>query len=927
MNRRTTVHLVPHTHWDREWYQPFQVFRMRLVELVDRVLDMLEADPAFRFTLDGQCATIDDYLEIRPQAEARIRRFVSDGRLAIGPWQILMDEFLCSGETIIRNLESGLSRARDLGGATAVGYLPDMFGHVAQMPQLLRRASIERAFVWRGVPAAIDRDRFAWSAPDGSTVTAEYLVNGYGNAAHLFAIPGGAGDQLRVLHEAQRPFGGDDHLLAMYGSDHTLPPRDLPELVEALNGIQHDYDVRLETLAEYLAAAPRTDGLPRWSGEMRSSARANVLMGVNSARIDLKQAGGRAETALERYAEPFQSLWGDTGAWPDAYLRLAWRRLIENSAHDSICGCSLDEVVDQVIVRYAEAEQIARGLTARAAGSVAEGLPRHAFAVLNPTPAARLGLVEVSTPVPAAWDTVVFETGDGRRLPTQEVGRTAALVFVEQMAGREVPLIYRRIHGRELFGRYLRDYAIGVVDGSREVRLEVDSEPEPEWLDVDEMKRKIDEAVEGAPDEPWLLRVVAAARRSLLVEVPVPPLGTTAIRAVEGVTGVDAPVVASSGSVVASSEGLQNGRLAVEVMVDGTLRLQTADGTVLEGVGRLVDGGDRGDTYNYAPPTTDELIETPLRISYRVVESGPLRAVMEVERTYRWPRGLSVEDDETDGQARADEEIEVSVTMRVELRAGESFVRLALGFENPADDHRLRLHIPLIRTTDSTAAEGQFAVVERSGAPEAGHGEVPLATYPARAFVDAGGVAVLARHALEYELAERQELAVTVLRATGLISRDDNAYREDPAGPQLAVPNGQCRRTWRFELGIMPHAGAWHEAGVVEAAERYRLGLITAPGGGLDPTGPLPPSQTGIELAGPGIVLSALRRVGREVEVRIVAQHPEAREAILRSGFRKAREVDLRGSPTGGPLVIEEGTLRLPIRPWEIRTIRLTDGP
>ena len=474
MNRRTTVHLVPHTHWDREWYSPFQVFRMRLVELVDRVLEMLEADGAFKFTLDGQCATIDDYLEIRPEAEARIRRFVSEGRLAVGPWQILMDEFLCSGETMVRNLESGISRGRELGGTAAIGYLPDMFGHVAQMPQLLRRAGIEHAFVWRGVPATIDCHRFAWSAPDGSTVTTEYLVGGYGNAAHLFVIPNRAASQLTLLQDAMRPFGGGTHLLAMYGSDHTLPSRDLLELADTLNAVQQDYDVRIETLTEYLAAAPRTDTIPEWRGEMRSSARANVLMGVNSARIDLKQAGGRAEVALERLAEPLQAVWGDPTAWPGSYLRLAWRRLIENSAHDSICGCSVDEVVDQVIVRYAEAAQIARGLTARAAGQVADQLPRDAFAVLNPTPAPRTGLVEVSAPIPAVWDTVVFVSGDGERLPTQELARTAPVVFVEQMAGRDVPRIYRRIHGRELFGRYLRGFAIGVVDGLREVRLDVD---------------------------------------------------------------------------------------------------------------------------------------------------------------------------------------------------------------------------------------------------------------------------------------------------------------------------------------------------------------------------------------------------------------------------------------------------------------------
>ena len=115
-------------------------------------------DPRLRFTLDGQAATVDDYLEVRPEAEPLIRRLIAEGRLAIGPWQILMDEFLVSGETIVRNLEFGWARAEALGGAMPVGYLPDMFGHIAQMPQILRRAGIERAVVWRGVPAAIDRN-------------------------------------------------------------------------------------------------------------------------------------------------------------------------------------------------------------------------------------------------------------------------------------------------------------------------------------------------------------------------------------------------------------------------------------------------------------------------------------------------------------------------------------------------------------------------------------------------------------------------------------------------------------------------------------------------------------------------------------------------------------------------------------------------
>ena len=180
------VHIVPHTHWDREWYAPFQSFRLRLVDLLDDLLPSLDADPSFvHFLLDGQMAVIDDYLAVRPEAEATLRRLAASGRLATGPWYILMDEFLVSGETIVRNLQMGLDRAAAFGGAMEVGYLPDMFGHIAQMPQLLRQFGFEHAVVWRGVPASVDKSAFWWSAPDGSTVRAEYLVQGYGNGAYL----------------------------------------------------------------------------------------------------------------------------------------------------------------------------------------------------------------------------------------------------------------------------------------------------------------------------------------------------------------------------------------------------------------------------------------------------------------------------------------------------------------------------------------------------------------------------------------------------------------------------------------------------------------------------------------------------------------------------------------------------------------------
>src|SRR6266542_5578894 len=270
MAAQRTVHIVPHTHWDREWYEPFQRFRMRLVDLVDRVLDLAEADHGFAFTFDGQTAAVEDYLEVRPEAEQRLRRLTERGQLALGPWRILNDEFLVSGETIVRNLESGWRRAEALGGAMPVGYLPDQFGHVAQLPQVLRRAGLASAVLWRGVPAAIERHAFAWEAPDGSWVRAEYLPAGYVNAVPLLALPERLAERLALFERLMGRFYGDDDPLGMYGSDHSEPLPELVAVVDELNRSQDRYRMRIETLATYVAGqAGAADGeLPRWRGEL-----------------------------------------------------------------------------------------------------------------------------------------------------------------------------------------------------------------------------------------------------------------------------------------------------------------------------------------------------------------------------------------------------------------------------------------------------------------------------------------------------------------------------------------------------------------------------------------------------------------------------------------------------------------------------------
>ncbi|MGH2418400.1 MAG: alpha-mannosidase, partial [Candidatus Limnocylindria bacterium] len=643
-----------------------------------------------------------------------------------------------------------------------VGYLPDMFGHIAQMPQILRRAGLADAVVYRGIPAAIDRHAFRWEAPDGSWVRAEYLPGGYGNAAGIFAAPDRLDAAAERFHEWARPWFGRDPVLAMYGTDHAAPVPDLAALVSRLNEVHETSDLHMGTLAQYIERAPAlTDSDPCWRGEMRSGARANVLMGVASARIDIKQAAGRAETLLERYAEPLTALHVTPDAWPAAFLRLAWSRVIQNSAHDSICGCSVDPVVDQVLVRFAEADQVATTLARRVAAGVSTTVPRGMLTILNPSPAVRSGVVEAELPIPETWGAVALELPDGARVATQELRRKEPILFDATIRGDEVDDLFRRFHGREVFDHAWNGYRI---DG-RTLTLEVDDDPDPAWLDVDGLRAEVTAAMRSAPAETWQVRIVARARRTLAASVPAPALGWTAARPVE-----DAGELANAVRASADGRSMTNGLLSVTVADDGTLRLETSDGVAVEGVGRIVDGGDYGDSYNYAPPATDTVVETPASVAVQADLAGPVRGRLSVARTYPWPSGVAA-----DGSGRTADTEPTPVVMEVELRAAEPFVRIGISFLNHSNDHRVRFHAPLPRPAQSSQAEGQFAVVERGMSPEGGYREEPLATYPAHGWVDAGGLAVLVDHLTEYELTDGgRELAVTLLRSTGLISRNEN---------------------------------------------------------------------------------------------------------------------------------------------------------
>jgi mannosylglycerate hydrolase len=877
------IAIVPHTHWDREWYKSYQDFRLGLVELIDRLIPLLEGDASYpHFMLDGQMAVVDDYLEVRPEAEGRLRALAAAGRVSMGPWYILMDEFLASGETIIRNLQMGLVRGAAFGTVMDVGYLPDMFGHIAQMPQILRLAGFRDAVVWRGVPSTVTKNAFIWEAPDGSAVRAEYLPVGYGNGA---ALPDDAKALVRRTSDNVAEVADFliDDLLVMNGSDHLLPQPWLGRVVAEANDLQDEFAFEITSLARYLAHGA-TEGLETVHGELRSGARANMLMGVTSNRVDVKRLGALAERELERRAEPLAALFQPPAEYPDRLLQLAWLEMVRNSAHDSICACSVDDVVDAVLHRYAEARAIAGGLADRAVKVFSRSLAEPGPYVLNVSARARDGVVELVVPATGSAPENVQVLSERSGLPGSMV-----------LDADTVRTVLGMLQGPRISDdAWVHDIHIEDTEEGIDVTISVGTE-EKQGVPIAEAKQDVytrlgarpDAVVRVAMDQPSTRRIAARTAE-------VPGYGWALFEAAPLAHPVEA--TEADGAVV-----LTNGLARVQVdPVAGTFSL---DGVA--GYGRLVDGGDLGDSYNYSPPRQDSFVEVPEEVSVQVTERGPVRARARISATYRWP-------DHVDGssQARMGEH-QVVVETDVELRADDPVVRVTTSFVNPSRDHRLRVHLPLPEPAQQSHADSAFAVVTRGLTVEGRPDELGLPTAPATRFVSAGRLTVAHEGVCEYELIDVEDgaahtLALTVLRSTGMLSRLGMAYRPFPAGPLTPVEGLQMtgkQVSLRYALAL-------------DCDDPYRLAddlllpleAVASLGGGGRP-------PAGSELAVHGAEVSALRRAAGVLELRVF--NPTAQVTTVSLPGRAGWLVDLRGYPER-PF---EGSFEL--RPFGIATARL----
>lgn len=805
---RRTVFVIPHTHWDREWYEPSVRFRQRLVEVMDSVIGLLERHPDFnRFLLDGQCILLEDYLQLRPAEHERIERLARHGKLLLGPWYVLADEILSSDEALVRNLLVGTRVARSFGHRLDVGYSPDAFGHPASLPTILAGFGIRRAVMWRGYGGELgqDGDLFRWAGPDGAVVLAHHLPPaGYEVGGALPAERRKLGARWTEIRQMLLPRAGERPLLLLNGADHHAPQAGLSRVLGGLRRVAPEFRFVVGSPSDYFDALPTVDDVPNVEGELRFSYRYTwTLQGVHSTRARLKAAIAEGDRLLVRWAEPQTALAAATGhADRRSLLDAAWQDHLRNHFHDSLAGTVADEVARDVARRASHVVVQARGLADDALhdrlGQDRARARRHperwepSLIVVNPSAYPRSGVVETTLTVFRRQ--IVM----GPPAPKRRPEGTSSPNPPRLLDARGAPVPLQVLDRFETYER----------------------------LDSPDHYPKQDEVV---------------AYRVALRSGTVPALGLRSYGVDEG----------RPKSPVADFVGAGRGRLwsawcRLSAGAGGGFTLQVRKGKrTFEHLGLIESEGDEGDTYTFEP--TLENAPAPASWSRpRVRWRGPLIAVLARE----FQLGERVRG-----------------TLSVRLDAASRLIRVVVEGENRAGQHRLRVLFPLPWSVAGVphVADMQYGPVVRTRRKYDTRDfvrEWPVATAPLHRYVSVpGGLTVFPRGLFEYELRADGVLAVTLFRAVGELSREDLAARPGHAAWPAATPDAQELGPFRAELALaMDTVGPESSADRWDAIERLAEEFHAPLAGrmlryGID----VPHSVAGPELRGRGLVFKALK--------------------------------------------------------------------
>ena len=893
------AHYVLSTHWDREWYQSFQNFRYQLVRLLDRVFAGLE-DGRLRgpFQTDGQAIILEDYLEIRPERRQEVIDLAQAGKLVIGPWYVLPDEFLVSGESLVRNLCLGRSIARSFGvEPSQAGFVCDLFGHNSQMPQIFAGYGIKGALIWRGTNH-VETRHVRWRSPDGSEVAA-YRFPQIGYCDYTFKVRHAVEQSLDVTPERvaqdvsaylrdEAEHTEIDPILLFDGGDHEEWDADVYAAMFAYADESEDEFEIVHTsldayIAEMLPQAGRIGTLVE--GELREPGALLmdtqwVIPGVLSSRVWIKQRNARCEALLCSWAEP-------TTAWahralgaevPQGFLDTAWKWLLKNHPHDSICGCSIDVVHEDMKFRFSQAEQIAERLTLEStrqiAAAVAGDVGDHELrvTVFNPSATSVNDTHEIDLQIPRDWPTFNeffgFEPKPSFRIYGPD--------------GVEIP--YQRVR-----------------QTNNRTQTRIYETKFPERYQTNDV------------------------RVSLPLHLPACGYSTLTVRA--GHDGEPTRHPANRG-LATSDRSMENEYFVVTVMPNGSLTV--VDKRTSEVYKRLLtfeDASDIGDGWYYGMAVNDEVFTSAAsNAAVSLIHDGPNLTTLRIRTTLQVPKRFTF----NDTMARTGELVDLVIESCVSLRPGAEEIAVETVVYNVAEDHRLRLLLPTHVRADTYLADTPFDVVERPIALSQDnylYRELEVATKPQQSwtavFQPGRGLAVVSSGLLETAVRDNPErtLALTLLRSTRRTVGTDGE------------PNGLLLGDHTFRYRIVPLTGDPDRVRLAAIGQRLAAGLQVIQLCEADirlhrsiPALSSLPSQLSFMQVEGEVVVTSARMIAGGFEVRMFNPNRESTEVTIafagELGMSQFQHVDLEHNLQAPFVDLVDGAAGISVAGKQIVTLR-----
>lgn len=869
MKKPYEIHVISNTHWDREWLNDFQETRLMLVEFFDRLLDVLEKEPGYdSYLLDSQTVPLEDYLEVRPEKREILAKHVVNKRLYVGPWYTCPEAFCVNGESLVRNLLYGHRVARSFGQVMKVGHTPFSYGQPSQMPQVYAGFGIDTILFYHGVSHDDTPNEFWFEGADGTRLFGSQMSSGarynfYHNIYRRLLYGARIDDREYAWEQGGLPFHlcGDSHcmehhllldpnvgfheeylkecfgalreaevntattrfLAFMDGHDSSLADAATLRIIEAAQAYAgHDKlaHSNLPDLMERVKSEAR--GLPVLRGERRVAkpmgARVHLYSDVLSCRTRMKRLNVRAETVLQRWAEPFATFASTLGAeYPSTVLDVAWKTLLQCHAHDSIAGTGVDDIEQDMNYRLRQVINISRGVTRRALQALQLRIEHRdakpddvLLTVFNPSPYPRNEVLDATLDLPP--------------------GKFATLSLVEC--------------------------------GSRSAK--------PVRVPVHALSRRPHHAVINHAGDATAMMTCERVRIQF-ESGPVPGLGYRTYRLV-------ATPCAPSGSLVRGYNSMANEFVHVWILPDGTLHIEDeATGDHFGDLHYFESSGEAGHAWMHIEPAHDNIVTTvgqPARVM--LVEDTPFRATYRVEYTLQVPVGLDENggdpwkrlDGGENSSRRSAETRAMTIVSEFTLERGSRAVGVITRFENTCKNHRLRVMFPTYLRAKKCHVESAFDVVEREVVfgPKSPWANAIRPTFPMQRFVDVSdgkaGLAIVNDGLREYQVTpdDDRAIAITLMRAFE-VSLTTVSKRWD-RHPEM--PGSQCFGAHEFRYRIVPHSGTWEKAGLFQEAERLALPLEPAQAGAPNAHGTrgrslLPQSMGFLQVTPSSVVLSAVK--------------------------------------------------------------------